>query len=41
MPRTENGVISLAGVFFSNNDRGQQTYKQMLVKEQPANVPGR
>ncbi|OKP97996.1 hypothetical protein A3849_12335 [Paenibacillus sp. P46E] len=28
----KNGVLSLAGIFFSNNDRGQQTYKQMLVK---------
>jgi endo-beta-N-acetylglucosaminidase D len=29
----KNGVLSLACIFFSNNDRGQQTYKQMLVKD--------
>lgn len=30
----KNGVMSLAGIFFSNSDRGQQTYKQMLVKDE-------
>ncbi|WP_081972170.1 endo-beta-N-acetylglucosaminidase [Paenibacillus borealis] len=35
----KNGVMSLAGVFFSNNDRGQQTYKQMLVKDENGNFP--
>ncbi|WP_341281925.1 hypothetical protein [Paenibacillus sp. FSL H8-0537] len=35
----KNGVLSLAGVFFSNNDRGQQTYKQMLVKDSSGNFP--
>ncbi|WP_086074472.1 endo-beta-N-acetylglucosaminidase [Paenibacillus camerounensis] len=35
----KNGVLSLAGVFFSNNDRGQQTYKQMIVKDENGNFP--
>ncbi|QUL53214.1 S-layer homology domain-containing protein [Paenibacillus tritici] len=35
----KNGVMSLAGVFFSNNDRGQQTYKQMIVKDENGNFP--
>lgn len=35
----KNGVLSLAGIFFSNNDRGQQTYKQMLVKDENGNYP--
>ncbi len=35
----KNGVISLACIFFSNNDRGQQTYKQMLVKDNNGNFP--
>nr|WP_246096490.1 hypothetical protein [Paenibacillus sinopodophylli] len=35
----KNGVQSLAGIFFSNNDRGQQTYKQMLVKDASGNFP--
>ncbi|WP_245251022.1 endo-beta-N-acetylglucosaminidase [Paenibacillus turicensis] len=35
----KNGVKSLAGIFFSNNDRGQQTYKQMLVKDAQGNFP--
>ncbi|MBD2871846.1 hypothetical protein IDH41_25025 [Paenibacillus sp. IB182493] len=35
----KNGVLSLAGVFFSNNDRGQQTYKQMIVKDADGNFP--
>lgn len=35
----KNGVLSLAGVFFSNNDRGQQTYKQMIVKDAEGNYP--
>lgn len=34
-----NGVMSLACIFFSNNDRGQQTYKQMLVKDQNGGFP--
>ncbi|MFC3803482.1 S-layer homology domain-containing protein [Cohnella sp. GCM10012308] len=35
----KNGVMSLAGIFFSNNDRGQQTYKQMLIKDEQGNFP--
>lgn len=35
----KNGVLSLAGIFFSNNDRGQQTYKQMIVKDEQGNYP--
>ncbi len=35
----KNGVLSLAGIFFSNNDRGQQTYKQMIVKDEHGNFP--
>lgn len=35
----KNGVLSLAGVFFSNNDRGQQTYKQMIVKDENGRYP--
>lgn len=35
----KNGVMSLAGIFFSDNDRGQQTYKQMLVKDQTGKFP--
>lgn len=35
----KNGVLSLACIFFSNNDRGQQTYKQMLVKDQNGGFP--
>ncbi|WP_194434162.1 endo-beta-N-acetylglucosaminidase [Paenibacillus segetis] len=35
----KNGVLSLAGIFFSNNDRGQQTYKQMIVKDEDGNFP--
>lgn len=35
----KNGVLSLAGIFFSNNDRGQQTYKQMLVKDENGEFP--
>ncbi|MFD1175192.1 S-layer homology domain-containing protein [Paenibacillus puldeungensis] len=35
----KNGVLSLAGIFFSNNDRGQQTYKQMLVKDGNGEFP--
>ncbi|MEK5491914.1 S-layer homology domain-containing protein [Paenibacillus sp. FSL R7-0297] len=35
----KNGVMSLAGVFFSNNDRGQQTYKQMIVKDENGDFP--
>lgn len=35
----KNGVLSLAGVFFSNNDRGQQTYKQMIVKDENGEFP--
>lgn len=35
----KNGVLSLAGVFFSNNDRGQQTYKQMIVKDANGKFP--
>ncbi|KWX78531.1 hypothetical protein AMQ84_09230 [Paenibacillus riograndensis] len=35
----KNGVMSLAGIFFSNNDRGQQTYKQMIVRDEQGNFP--
>lgn len=35
----KNGVLSLGGVFFSNNDRGQQTYKQMIVKDEQGHYP--
>ncbi|MFC4301834.1 hypothetical protein ACFO1S_00105 [Cohnella boryungensis] len=35
----KNGVLSLACIFFSNNDRGQQTYKQMLAKDAAGNFP--
>jgi endo-beta-N-acetylglucosaminidase D len=35
----KNGVLSLAGIFFSNNDRGQQTYKQMIVKDENGEFP--
>ncbi|MCQ4086525.1 hypothetical protein [Saccharibacillus sp. JS10] len=35
----KNGVLSIAGIFFSNNDRGQQTYKQMIVKDENGNFP--
>lgn len=35
----KNGVLSLAGIFFSNNDRGQQTYKQMIVKDGNGDFP--
>ncbi|MCM3702992.1 endo-beta-N-acetylglucosaminidase [Paenibacillus macerans] len=35
----KNGVLSLAGIFFSNNDRGQQTYKQMIVKDERGHFP--
>lgn len=35
----KNGVLSLAGIFFSNNDRGQQTYKQMIVKDENGDFP--
>ncbi len=35
----KNGVMSLACIFFSNGDRGQQTYKQMLVKDADGTFP--
>lgn len=35
----KNGVMSLAGIFFSNNDRGQQTYKQMIVRDELGKFP--
>lgn len=35
----KNGVMSIATIFFSNNDRGQQTYKQMIVKDQNGKFP--
>jgi len=35
----KNGVLSLGCIFFSNNDRGQQTYKQMLVKDANGKFP--
>ena len=35
----KNGVMSLAGIFFSDNDRGQQTYKQMIVQDADGNFP--
>lgn len=35
----KNGVKSLAVIFFSDNDRGPQTYTQMLVKDKEGNFP--
>lgn len=35
----KNGVKSLAVIFFSSNDRGPQTYTQMLVKDKKGNFP--
>ncbi|MFF2449862.1 FIMAH domain-containing protein [Neobacillus sp. NPDC058068] len=35
----KNGVKSLAAIFFSSNDRGPQTYTQMLVKDKDGNFP--
>ncbi|ULT56693.1 endo-beta-N-acetylglucosaminidase [Neobacillus drentensis] len=35
----KNGVKSLAVIFFSSNDRGPQTYTQMLVKDKEGNFP--
>ncbi|AZN42923.1 endo-beta-N-acetylglucosaminidase [Paenibacillus albus] len=35
----KNGVKSLACIFLSNNDRGQQTYKQMIVKDENGKFP--
>ncbi|MGD6940991.1 endo-beta-N-acetylglucosaminidase [Cytobacillus gottheilii] len=35
----KNGVKSLAVIFFSSNDRGPQTYTQMLVKDENGNFP--
>jgi endo-beta-N-acetylglucosaminidase D len=35
----KNGVKSLAVIFFSSNDRGPQTYTQMLVKDKDGNFP--
>ena len=35
----KNGVKSLAVIFFSSNDRGPQTYTQMLVKDKEGHFP--
>jgi endo-beta-N-acetylglucosaminidase D len=35
----KNGVKSLAVIFFSSNDRGPQTYTQMLVKDKEGKFP--
>ncbi len=35
----KNGVKSLAVIFFSDNDRGPQTYSQMFVKDKDGNFP--
>ncbi|TCN27501.1 endo-beta-N-acetylglucosaminidase [Mesobacillus foraminis] len=35
----KNGVKSLGVIFFSSNDRGPQTYTQMLVKDKDGNFP--
>jgi|GEM_PF-6429098 len=35
----KNGVLSLGQPFFSNNDRGQITYKQMIVKDANGKFP--
>lgn len=35
----KNGVKSIANIFFSDNDRGPQTYKQMLIQDENGNFP--
>lgn len=35
----KNGVLSLGQIFFSDNDRGMLTYKQMLVQDENGNFP--
>ncbi|MFM9281441.1 endo-beta-N-acetylglucosaminidase [Paenibacillus jiagnxiensis] len=35
----KNGVLSIANIFFSDNDRGPQTYKQMLVQDENGEFP--
>jgi len=35
----KNGVRSIANIFFSDNDRGPQTYKQMLVQDENGGFP--
>lgn len=35
----KNGVLSIACIFFSDNDRGPQTYKQLLVQDEQGNFP--
>ncbi|MGG4501610.1 endo-beta-N-acetylglucosaminidase [Paenibacillus polymyxa] len=35
----KNGVLSIACIFFSDNDRGPQTYKQMLVQDAQGEFP--
>lgn len=35
----KNGVLSIANIFFSDNDRGPQTYKQMLVQDENGGFP--
>ncbi|MDO7908168.1 endo-beta-N-acetylglucosaminidase [Paenibacillus sp. JX-17] len=35
----KNGVRSIACIFFSDNDRGPQTYKQMLVQDENGDFP--
>lgn len=35
----KNGVLSLGQIFFSDNDRGMLTYKQMLVQDAEGNFP--
>ncbi len=34
-----NGVRSLGGVFFSDNDRGSQTYSELLVRDEHGTFP--
>lgn len=35
----KNGVLSIANIFFSDNDRGPQTYKQMLIQDENGGFP--
>lgn len=35
----KNGVLSIACIFFSDNDRGPQTYTQMLVQDKNGEFP--
>ncbi|HEX7352758.1 endo-beta-N-acetylglucosaminidase, partial [Brachybacterium sp.] len=34
-----NGVLSLGNVFFSDNDRGSQTYSELLVRDEDGSFP--